>query len=338
MSGQTNCGTVPGAGGFPPFRTAQPTASLEALVSAGSHLAREVDGPIGLNQALGSDCHHAQNDLDALRAWLTHFSSSPSTLASYRREAERLLFWALLDREKRLSSLSHEDLAGYALFLADPQPSEKWVTAHGLRPGRDQTGWRPFAGPLSPHSVQQSLAVINRMFVWLVDTGYLQHNPLRVPKNRPRPSSVRAVQRIQDDFLQIATTALDALPRTTARECEHAERARWLFALLYHGGLSIAEVSRHTMSAFHGCPAGACGDWAMALEGADGATRIRPVSRELMRALIRYRLAQGLPPLPEAYESTPLILPIGGRDSHLKPRALHSIVKTLFLAVSRLVN
>ena len=40
------------------------------------------------------DRHLVRNDIDALRAWLTHFSSRAATLACYCREVERLLFWA----------------------------------------------------------------------------------------------------------------------------------------------------------------------------------------------------------------------------------------------------
>lgn len=338
MTCQTNCRMSPCACSFPPFLGGSSAARDSETAVSGLHLPRELDGRRGLNRASGSKGHFAQNDLDALRAWLTHYASSPSTLASYRREAERLLFWALLDREKPLSSLTHDDLAGYSAFLADPQPRERWVSVHGVRLARDRNGWRPFAGPLSPHSVQQSLAVTNRMFDWLVETGYLLSNPLRKPEDKPRPASLRSVAPAQDDLLGIVTTTLDALPRATSRESEHAERARWLFALLYHGGLRIPEVSRHTMSAFHVRLSGDSGEWWFALDGTRSATRARPASRELMQALIRYRRAQGLTPLPERYESTPLVLPIGGRDQPLQPRVLHGVVKTLFLAASRLAD
>lgn len=341
MTCQTNCRTAFCSDAFPPFLTAPTIASPPAIASTEPRLPRELDGRCGWNRASGSGCHPAQNDLDALRAWLTLYSSNPSTLASYRREAERLLFWALLDRKKPLSSLSYDDLVGYPAFLADPQPREQWVTAHGVRLGRERSGWRPFAGPLSPNSVRQSLAVINRMFSWLVDAGYLQHNPLRPSKDAPHPSPARAVPRVDDDFLPIVTAALDALPCTTPRESEHMERARWLFALLYYGGLRISEASRSTMGAFYVRPLGVSkdlGEWWLALDGARRAARITPASRDLMRALIRYRLAHGLPPLPGKSELTPLILPIGGRDKHLKPRALHGIVKMLFLAASRLAG
>lgn len=48
-------------------------------------------------------------------------------------------------------SLTHDDLAGYSAFLADPQPRERWVTVHG--PSR--ACWRrPTSGPEIMDKVQ----------------------------------------------------------------------------------------------------------------------------------------------------------------------------------------
>lgn len=284
-----------------------------------------------LREAGGSN---AQNDLEALRTWLSEYAANPSTLASYRREAERLLLWTVLDRKKSFASLTSEDLVGYRLFLADPQPREIWVTARGVRAGRDQDGWRPFAGPLSPHSVRQSLAVIGRLFDWLAAIGHLPTHPLCSPSEKPRPSLTRAVRSLPADIQPILVAALDAYPRATLREREHAERARWLFALLYLGGLRVAEACRLTMGAFHVRPGGDSGQWWITINGTGRAKRLQPASSELMQALIRYRLARGLAPLPEKHDWTPLILPIGGRDQHLKPRVLDGIAAAFLRAAS----
>ncbi len=37
------------------------------------------------------------------------------------------------------------------------------------------------------------------------------------------------------------------MPRDTEREIAHVYRVRWLFTLLYLGGLRIAEVAANTM-------------------------------------------------------------------------------------------
>src|SRR5690625_7903919 len=52
-----------------------------------SPLSSEVDNDEVLIQAT--------NDVDAVRAWLAQHQDSANTFQSYRREAERLLLWAL---------------------------------------------------------------------------------------------------------------------------------------------------------------------------------------------------------------------------------------------------
>jgi len=77
------------------------------------------DGRAGTNRA-GPDvvCQlAASNDLEAVQAWLAEFRDSPQTLRNYRKEAERLLLWALLERGKPLSSLTREDCILYEDFL-----------------------------------------------------------------------------------------------------------------------------------------------------------------------------------------------------------------------------
>ncbi|PMX90905.1 integrase, partial [Pseudomonas sp. GW460-13] len=71
----------------------------------------------------------AADDLAAVTAWLARYADSAATLSTYRREAERLLLWAVLQLGKPLSSLTHEDLLTYERFLADPQPAARWVLA-----------------------------------------------------------------------------------------------------------------------------------------------------------------------------------------------------------------
>ena len=49
-----------------------------------------------------------------------------NTQRAYRKEAERLLLWAMLHRGKALSSMSNGDCTACRDFLADPQPRSRW--------------------------------------------------------------------------------------------------------------------------------------------------------------------------------------------------------------------
>jgi len=77
---------------------------------------------VGANRNLGQSCRlRAQNDREAVIAWLANVAESAHTRESYLREADRLYRWAAL-RGATLSDLRHEDFVLYRAFLANPQP------------------------------------------------------------------------------------------------------------------------------------------------------------------------------------------------------------------------
>lgn len=130
-----------------------------------------LSGAAGSNRARGVARQvAADDDLSAVAAWLARYAEVPGTVATYRKEAERLLLWAVLQHGKPLSSLTHEDLLLYERFLADPQPAWRWVMASRKKLGRASPDWRPFAGPLSTASVRHAMSILNALFAWLVET------------------------------------------------------------------------------------------------------------------------------------------------------------------------
>src|SRR5260370_32517496 len=93
-------------------------------------LPSELDGGLGTNRSVGVRPQiAAQNDVDAIRAWLARFVETQATFDTYRKESERLLLWSTTELRKPLSSLTHEDLLVYQRFLADPQPAQRVVMA-----------------------------------------------------------------------------------------------------------------------------------------------------------------------------------------------------------------
>ena len=58
----------------------------------------------------------------------------------------------------------------------------RWVMSAGRKLARNHPLWRPFAGPLAPSSIRQSLVVVNSLFSWLVEAGYLAGNPLALTR------------------------------------------------------------------------------------------------------------------------------------------------------------
>lgn len=283
----------------------------------------------------------ADTDQQAVLAWLARFVDSPNTLANARREAERLLLWAMVERSKPMSSLAHEDLLIYRRFLANPQPAERWVMAPGRKAGRRDPRWRPFAGPLSEASIRQSMVVLNSMMSWLVEAGYLAGNPLSLSRTRRKAPPPRVVRFLEGDLWEAVRQTILALPQETPRQRAVYARARWLFSLMFLGGLRISEVVGNGMGDFFMRSAPKNGDqrWWLQATGKGDKERLIPATAELMFELMSYRRSLELSDLPQASEPSPLIFPVAWRRSRhpapawpepLTRSAIHSIVKEVF--------
>ncbi|RDK07271.1 tyrosine-type recombinase/integrase [Cupriavidus lacunae] len=295
-----------------------------------------LSGAAGSNRAPANATRiAAADDLAAVTAWLARYADSAATLATYRREAERLLLWAVLQLGKPLSSLTHEDLLTYERFLADPQPAARWVLAGSKKLARSHPDWRPFAGPLSPGSVRQAMVILNALFAWLTEAGYLAGNPLALARRRRAPTQPRITRYLSHDWWATVKDTVAAMPTATERERLHAARCRWLCTVLYLGGLRASEVTGTAMGAFF-CRRDAQGTerWWLEVTGKGNRTRLVPATDELIAELARYRRAHGLPATPRPGETRPLVLPVigrdQGRDKALSRGALHLILKEVF--------
>ena len=276
----------------------------------------ELDGRAGGNRA-GPDvvCQLAAgNDLEAIQAWLAEFHDSPQTLRNYRKEVERLLLWALLERGKPLSSLTREDCLLYENFLTDPQPRDRWC---GQKAPRFSPRWRPFLGPLGPAS---------RKIAYLVKAGYLAGNPLALARRRGRGHQpMRQVERfLEHDQWQALLVTVDELPRDSERDCQHHARAKYLVALLYLLGPRVSEIAGHAMNSF----VQVRGRWWWRVIGKGRKEAQVPVNQDMLQALRDYRRFYGLPPLPAPDEITPLVLNLKGA-SGIGDNMIYRIVKDL---------
>ncbi|RQP21862.1 tyrosine-type recombinase/integrase [Piscinibacter terrae] len=288
----------------------------------------DLSGRDGRNRATGLAQIQANDDRSAVLAWLARYANSPATLASYRKEAERLLLWCVFQQRKALSDLTHEDLLVYERFLANPQPVGRWVMSVAQKAARSSPDWRPFARPLEPVSQRQAMSILNSLFNWLVQAGYLAGNPLAL-RRRPRTGRAPRVSRFLplEHWAEVRTT-IELMPAETARDAKHAARSRWLFSLLYIGGLRVSEVCINTMGGIF-CRRSADGKerWWLELTGKGDKMRLVPATDELMAELIRYRKANDLPPLPREGDATPLLMPIIGPVQPMARTAVHELVK-----------
>jgi site-specific recombinase XerD len=291
-----------------------------------------LDGRQGRNRTASAGQLTAIDDRSALLAWLAHFVDTPATLASYRKEAERLILWCTQQHCVALSDLTHEDLLVYQRFLSNPQPAERWVMASGQKPGRNSPLWRPFAGPLGPSSQRQALSILNAMFSWLVEAGYLAGNPLALSRRKRRTVAPRIDRFLPMEHWEVVKATIEAMPVVSHREKLHAARCRWLFSLLYIGGLRVSEISGTAVGGFfRRRSADGQERWWLQVTGKGDKARLVPATAELMSELIRYRTACKLnPALPAQGDATPLVRTLIGHCKPVARSAIHEIVKEVF--------
>ncbi|WP_052409453.1 tyrosine-type recombinase/integrase [Paraburkholderia oxyphila] len=312
----------------------------------------------------------AETDLEAIVLWLANYRDSPATHANYRKEADRLLLWALadtlkgpgaitqddlrlfraflanpepgnpiwtvIDELKPVSSLTHEDLTRYRQFLADPQPGSTWITENGARYSTDDPRWRPFAGRLEPGSIRQAVIILDSLFSWLVDAGYLRGNPLSLLRQRRRRPADRVSRYLPAVMWQHVKDYIAAMPEEEPSQCREKARARWLITLFYLMGMRLSEVAAGTMANFlRELGADGTPRWWLEVVGKGLKYRRIPVSEELLAELVRYRRAHGLEPLPKRSEVTPLLLPFRRRKGNasgegVDRKTVHNAIKTVF--------
>jgi len=303
---------------------AQP-CPLERLGALGGGL----DGRQGRNRAdLDRLQIRAETDIDAIECFLQEFTASPGTWRTYRKEAERLLLWAILVRGRALSDLDRQDFEAYLNFLADPQPRALWC---GPRRPRSASDWRPFVGPLGRSAQVAALACVNSLMTYLVEAGYVRANPLALIRQRRRRAlagqfPALGPERYLDGAMQGAVfAALEDRRRDTPRERHRYERDRFLLALLFLLAPRAGELEAHRMNSFREVR----GRWWWYVLGkGDKPARI-PVNDDLLAALQRYRAHLGLTPLPSPEDETPLLLSLNGRRG-ITARRLNQILKELF--------
>jgi site-specific recombinase XerD len=134
----------------------------------------ELDGSRGQFRAPRASCVlSATNDYEAVQAWIERHEAE-ATQRAYRKEAERLILWAIVQRGKALSSLTAEDATAYRAFLRNPAPKGRWM---GPAKSRTSPEWRPFVGPLAATSVKYAVSVLGALFRWLVEQQYVVANP-----------------------------------------------------------------------------------------------------------------------------------------------------------------
>lgn len=300
----------------------------------------ELDGRFGTNRVAGSQVLEASNDYEAVLAWLAaRAGGNANTARVYRREAERLLLWAVFERRRPLSSLTVDDAIAFRGFLADPQPAERWVGPKSkLRMSPD---WRPFEGPLSARSVQYAITVVTSLFEWLTRQRYLAVNVFAaLPRELVRSAASEVdPDRLPGDANRFLTTAQWTVVRQVLKGLPDEERSlRTRFAVLlgYATGLRISELvdARVGRLKAHLLEEEGSSYLTLSVVGKGGKVRSVPFVPELEELLNEYLFARGLPAWQECQRrgqnGTRLLATLraeGSEEASLNPKTIFRDVK-----------
>ena len=307
-----------------------------------------LNGADGTNRGSGFSLH-GQTDRDAIMTWLARSPTGSSTARTYRKEAERLLLWSVLEIEKPLSSLTPEDCTNYRYFLAHlgRQSETEWSSRFHLAQAdwmgprgieRSSSRWRPFEGPLSTASQKSAYVILHGMMAWMCQINYLANNPLRksmVPAVLPVPE--RNMPNLTYSDWNVALKFLDGMQHSN-----QYYRLRLLLLAIYHTGCSLAElasVRRKDIVGFVNS-AQANSRVEFLISNNRGVVQRVPLNASMQFEINRHFVHRGYASLAEAAVDAPLISATAGsdhqpnRDVSLSANRLYAMVKSFFAKVA----
>lgn len=272
---------------------------------------RTLDGSSGAFRAPTASCTLiARDDHEAVTAWLERHEA-PATQRAYRKEAERLILWAIIERGKPMSSLAAEDATAYRAFLRRPSPHMRWV---GPPRPRMSTDWKPFAGGLSSRSVGFSVSVLNAMFRWLVEQRYMLANPfagLRV-RGASQAGPLDAHRSFTQGEWNLVRVVADGLEWSHGWSDQAAQRLRFVLDFCYATGLRASEFVGALLGQIE---TDVRGDHWLNLRGKGskpGRVALPPLARQ---ALDQYLTQRGLPTTRSMWApATPIVGRVDAED------------------------
>ncbi|WP_310037434.1 phage integrase family protein [Paraburkholderia caribensis] len=290
----------------------------------------EVDGSQGQFRAPPHVCLlKASNDYEAVQSWLS-LHESAATRRAYRKEAERLMLWAIVARGCALSSLTTDDAIAYRAFLRRPTPRERWV---GPSRPRQSVEWRPFSGPLSTRSAAYALTVLAALFRWLVEQRYVLANPFAGVRVRGRVKTGLDVTRgfTEGEWLLLRTIA-DGLEWSCGWSEAAAQRLRFLLDFGYATGLRASELTDATLGDIH---VDEHGDQWLHLVGKGGKTGKVALPALARRALDQYLVQRRLPVTRERWDpATAIVASLVEDGAGIETTRLGRVLRRFFALVA----
>lgn len=295
----------------------------------------ELDGSCGQFRAPQGACLlDASNDYEAVRSWLA-LHESAATARAYRKEAERLMLWAIVERGRALSSLTTDDAIAYRSFLRQPTPAVRWI---GPPRPRKSAEWRPFARALSPRSTAHALTVLSAMYRWLVEQRYVFANPFAGVRVRAhaRPTGFDARRSFTESEWRLLRTVADGLEWAYGWSEAAAQRLRFLLDFGYATGLRAGELVGATLGHIETDEHGDHWLRVTGKGGKPGKVGLPPLAR---RALERYLVQRQLSVTPSRWNPvTPVVAHLEDDGAAIATLRLGRVLRRFFLTSADVIQ
>lgn len=299
-------------------------------------ISQDLTGESGSNRYTGNNpLIYAKNDYEAVQTWLKEYEHKKTTYQSYRKEAERLLLWCLINAKKPLSSLNRDDFDDYFSFLDNPEPKNIWCKkkgGYGIK--RGEKGWKPFEGGLSHSAKRTAISILKSLMHYLHQARYLDSNPVVLMRQiKYRQQSLETQQLtlheriLESDEWQALIQTLDEWPQSHIDEKNEKMRLKLLIGLLFFLGLRVNDVSHSQW-----CDFKKIGDlWWFYVQGKGDKLAKIPVNKALFELVIDYRLHFDMPLYPKAEEKIPIIVSFRNATKPIGNRQINALIKKLAL-------
>lgn len=240
-----------------------------------------LDGHQGYNRAPDFSFIKANNDLDAIRAYLARYEPDGNTFKKYQKELERYLLWCILVTGKPLSSQLVEDCESYKTFLKNPRSD--FV---GPRRPRLSQDWRPFnEEPLKDTSRRAAIQCVRACFEWLTKVRYLGGNPWVAVTDPETTTPLNSIQ-IEKALPYPLWEKLVVIAQQAAADPDNKQGRVELAAMLLMGDSGLRREEAATATSDQLRPSSfATGVWELNVLGKRRKWRTVPVSKRTFQAL-----------------------------------------------------
>lgn len=290
----------------------------------------------------GTSTISAGTEWQAVLQFLNQYKSA-HTVRSYCAEIEKFLLWLLLVKQMPLSGIKRDDWHDYINYLHNvPSEHSGERCKRFICGGQPNPSWRPFlrtTGPLAEKSISKAVKIIESLFAYLVDAGFLKASPV-ISKSKRKVTATELAIEISERFLpmELLDLTIDQL-HSFAQEIAHDPdlksehkklvRAKFIIQFLRETGLRSEELVQAKMGDFKIAKK----KWTLKVIGKGRKVRHVEIQERLRETIMEYRNMNGLPPYPTLSEDTPIFASM--KDGKpMTTRRLRQIIEESFNLVA----